>query len=158
MNTLAVHVEPAAIGTEVEILGHQIPCNLMPRGEKGRTIKAGSRDQYRDRQGESIVTKIVERNIRLLKETLKSISHADFHKAVEAIWRAQMIFFVGFSSSLAATHFLQFRLNRLGKADTCFITRRGLYTIGNSLTTLFSLLNALLISTTLAEKADRSKY
>ncbi|MEX0802997.1 MAG: MurR/RpiR family transcriptional regulator [Candidatus Binatia bacterium] len=66
-------------------------------------------------RGENIVTKLIERDIQLLTETLESISHADFQKAVEAIWRAQKIFVVGFSSSLALACFLQFRLTRLGK-------------------------------------------
>lgn len=88
------------------------------RKELGPRLRAAVRMQEtitKIGRGEHILNKLIERDIQLLTETLESISYAEFQKAVEAIWRAQKIFIVGFSSSLALAYFLQFRLTRLGK-------------------------------------------
>lgn len=89
------------------------------RQEMGPRLRAAVRmketiSSIEDR--ENILAKLIERDIQLLQETLKTASLTDFKKAVEAIWRAKKIFVVGFSSSLALAYFLQFRLARLGKA------------------------------------------
>lgn len=88
------------------------------RKELGPRLRAAVRMQEtitKIGSGENILAKLIGNDIQLLRDTLESVSHADFQKAVEAIWRAQKIFVVGFSSSLALAYFLQFRLTRLGK-------------------------------------------
>ncbi|HWP23664.1 MAG TPA: MurR/RpiR family transcriptional regulator [Candidatus Binatia bacterium] len=72
---------------------------------------------------ENIFAKLVKRDIQLLQETLKSASFADFHKAVELIWRARKVYLIGLNASMALAYLLHFRLVRVKKdAHWIFLT------------------------------------
>ena len=72
---------------------------------------------------ENIFAKLVKRDIQLLEETLQSASFADFHKAVELIWRARKVYLIGLNASMALAYLLHFRLMRVKKdAHWIFIT------------------------------------
>src|SRR5262245_3645911 len=72
---------------------------------------------------ENIFAKLVKRDIQLLEETLQSASFADFHKAVELIWRARKVFLIGLNASMALAYLLHFRLVRVKKdAHWIFLT------------------------------------
>jgi DNA-binding MurR/RpiR family transcriptional regulator len=72
---------------------------------------------------ENIFAKLVKRDIQLLQETLKSASFADFHKAVELIWRARKVYLIGLNASMALAYLLHFRLVRVKKdAHWLFLT------------------------------------
>ncbi len=64
---------------------------------------------------ENIFAKLIKRDIQLLQETLQAASFADFHKAVEIIWRARHVFIIGLNASTALAHLLHFRLMRVKK-------------------------------------------
>jgi DNA-binding MurR/RpiR family transcriptional regulator len=73
---------------------------------------------------ENIVAKLIKRDIQLLEETLQSASFADFHKAVELIWRARKVYLIGLNASMALAYLLHFRLMRV-KKDTHWIFLTG---------------------------------
>jgi DNA-binding MurR/RpiR family transcriptional regulator len=73
---------------------------------------------------ENIFAKLVKRDIQLLEETLQSASFADFHKAVELIWRARQVYLIGLNASMALAYLLHFRLMRV-KKDTHWIFLTG---------------------------------
>src|SRR5438445_6180944 len=72
---------------------------------------------------ENIFAKLIKRDIQLLDETLQAASFADFHKAVEIIWRAGKVFLIGLNASIALAYLLHFRLVRVKKdARWIFLT------------------------------------
>ena len=72
---------------------------------------------------ENIFAKLIKRDIQLLDETLQAASFADFHKAVEIIWRAGKVFLIGLNASMALAYLLHFRLVRVKKdARWIFLT------------------------------------
>lgn len=72
---------------------------------------------------ENIFAKLVKRDIQLLQETLQSASFADFHRAVELIWRARKVYLIGLNASMALAYLLHFRLVRVKKdAHWIFLT------------------------------------
>jgi DNA-binding MurR/RpiR family transcriptional regulator len=72
---------------------------------------------------ENIFAKLIKRDIQLLEETLQAASFADFHKAVEIIWRARKVFLIGLNASMALAYLLHFRLMRVKKdAHWIFLT------------------------------------
>ncbi|HWP22595.1 MAG TPA: MurR/RpiR family transcriptional regulator [Candidatus Binatia bacterium] len=71
----------------------------------------------------NIFAKLVKRDIQLLQETLRSASFADFHRAVELIWRARKVYLIGLNASMALAYLLHFRLVRMKKdAHWIFLT------------------------------------
>jgi len=72
---------------------------------------------------ENIFARLIKRDIQLLEETLQAASFADFHKAVEIIWRARKVFLIGLNASMALASLLHFRLVRVKKeAHWIFLT------------------------------------
>jgi DNA-binding MurR/RpiR family transcriptional regulator len=72
---------------------------------------------------ENIFAKLIKRDIQLLEETLQAASFADFHKAVEIIWRARKAYLIGLNASMALASLLHFRLMRVKKdARWIFLT------------------------------------
>jgi DNA-binding MurR/RpiR family transcriptional regulator len=88
------------------------------RKEIGPRLRAAVRMQEtitRIEKSERWVSKLFERDIRLLRATLDALSDDDFGEAVRMILKAKQIFVIGFSASLAVAYFLHYRLTRLGK-------------------------------------------
>lgn len=64
---------------------------------------------------ENVITRLVKRDIELLRETVEALSVSEFQKAIEKLWRAKKVFIIGLNASMALAYFLQFRLIRLKK-------------------------------------------
>lgn len=64
---------------------------------------------------ENVITRLVKRDIELLRETVEALSVSEFQKAIEKLWRAKKIFIIGLNASMALAYFLQFRLIRVKK-------------------------------------------
>ena len=65
-----------------------------------------------DRLGDKdIITNVLERDIQMIKSTMESVSHEDFHKAVESIKKAKRIYIIGVRSAASLASFLAFYFN-----------------------------------------------
>src|ERR1044072_3657350 len=72
---------------------------------------------------ENILAKLINRDIKLLQETVHAVSYPDFHKAVELILHARKVFLIGLNASMALAYLLHFRLVRVKKdAHWIFLT------------------------------------
>jgi DNA-binding MurR/RpiR family transcriptional regulator len=72
---------------------------------------------------ENILAKLINRDIKLLQETVQAVSYPDFHKAIELILRARKVFLIGLNASMALAYLLHFRLIRVKKdAHWIFLT------------------------------------
>ena len=69
-------------------------------------------------------SKLINRDIQLLQETLQPVSYPDFHKAVELSWARAKVFLIGSNASMALAYLLHFRLVRV-KKDTHWIFLTG---------------------------------
>lgn len=95
--------------------------------EMRRKLRAADRMEETFAQlggGENILAKLINRDIRLLQETLQAVSYPDFHKAVELILGARKVFLIGLNASMALAYLLHFRLVRV-KKDTHWIFLTG---------------------------------
>ncbi|MBQ3432044.1 MAG: MurR/RpiR family transcriptional regulator [Clostridia bacterium] len=63
--------------------------------------------------GTDIITNVLERDIEMIKATMETISHDDFHQAVEAIKNAKRIYIIGVRSAASLASFLTFYFNMM---------------------------------------------
>lgn len=63
--------------------------------------------------GTDIITNVLERDIEMIKATMETISHEDFHQAVEAIKNAKRIYIIGVRSAASLASFLAFYFNMM---------------------------------------------
>src|SRR5258707_3564981 len=102
-------------------------CKREIQKEMRRKLRAADRMEETFAQlggGENILAKLINRDIRLLQETLQAVSYPDFHKAVELILGARKVFLIGLNASMALAYLLHFRLVRV-KKDTHWIFLTG---------------------------------
>src|SRR6185503_11965981 len=155
--------------------------------EMRRKLRAADRmeETFAQLRGEeNILAKLINRDIKLLQETVQAVSYPDFHKAIELILRARKVFLIGLNASMALAYLLHFRLIRVKKeahwifltggtsilgitdfpsspiaksAHVCLYAKRGLHSTVNSLTPAFSLVNALAIAVGWAKQSDSIK-
>jgi DNA-binding MurR/RpiR family transcriptional regulator len=94
--------------------------------EMRRKLRAADRmeETFAQLRGEeNILAKLINRDIKLLQETVQAVSYPDFHKAVELILRARKVFLIGLNASMALAYLLHFRLVRVKKdAHWIFLT------------------------------------
>jgi DNA-binding MurR/RpiR family transcriptional regulator len=79
-------------------------------------IKVGGR--------EGLVRDLFHKDLELIEQTLDDLSHDEFDKAIDLIWKAKRIFIVGLRSSFSLAYFLYFRLIRL-QIDARLVTVTG---------------------------------
>ena len=63
--------------------------------------------------GTDIITNVLERYFEMIKATMETISHDDFHQAVEAIKNAKRIYIIGVRSAASLASFLTFYFNMM---------------------------------------------
>ena len=94
--------------------------------EMRRKLRAADRmeETFAQLRGEeNILAKLINRDIKLLQETVQAVSYSDFHKAVELILCARKVFLIGLNASMALAYLLHFRLVRVKKdAHWIFLT------------------------------------
>ena len=94
--------------------------------EMRRKLRAADRmeETFAQLRGEeNILAKLINRDIKLLQETVQAVSYPDFHKAVELILHARKVFLIGLNASMALAYLLHFRLVRVKKdAHWIFLT------------------------------------
>ena len=86
--------------------------------EMRRKLRAADRmeETFAQLRGEeNILAKLINRDIKLLQETVQAVSYPDFHKAIELILRAHKVFLIGLNASMALAYLLHFRLIRVKK-------------------------------------------
>ncbi|HEX9788799.1 MAG TPA: MurR/RpiR family transcriptional regulator, partial [Candidatus Binatia bacterium] len=67
---------------------------------------------------------LFQKDIELIEETLDVLSHDEFAKAIDLIWKAKRVFIIGLRSPFSMAYFLYFRLIRL-QIDARLITVTG---------------------------------
>ncbi|MEX0803005.1 MAG: MurR/RpiR family transcriptional regulator [Candidatus Binatia bacterium] len=73
---------------------------------------------------EGLARDLFQKDIELIGETLTDLSHEEFAKAIDLIWKAKRVFIIGLRSPFSLAYFLYFRLVRL-QIDARLITVTG---------------------------------